>query len=149
MDDIVILAPTRWKLRRAIKTVNATLAELKRQKHPKKTFIGKVQRGFDFLGYTITTSGLDIAPNTWERFVERVTRLYEQGAGSSRIGDYVRHWWRWVKAGVSLRVERSSRPGRHISFESHEFLIRPILASKTTILGLIRGSSLRLTFDVF
>lgn len=105
MDDIVILAPTRWKLRRAVKTVNATLAELKLQKHPKKTFIGKVQRGFDFLGYIITTSGLGIAPNTWARFVERVIRLYEQGAESSRIGDYVRCWWRWAKAGVSLRVE--------------------------------------------
>jgi hypothetical protein len=107
MDDIVILAPTRWKLRRAIKTVNATLADLKLQKHPKKTFIGKVKQGFDFLGYTINTSGLGIAPKTWARFVERVTRLYEQGAESPRIGDYVRHWWRWVKAGVSLRVETS------------------------------------------
>jgi hypothetical protein len=33
------------------------------------------------------------------------------------------------------RVERSLRPGRHTSLESHRFLIRPILASKTTILG--------------
>ena len=107
MDDIVILAPTRWKLRRAIKTVNATLADLKLQKHPKKTFIGKVKQGFDFLGYTITTSGLGIAPKTWARFVERVTRLYEQDAGPSRIGDYVRHWWRWAQAGVSLKVETS------------------------------------------
>jgi len=86
MDDIVILAPTRWKLRRVIKTVNATLADLKLQKHPKKTFIGKVKQGFDFLGYTIATSGLGIAPKTWARFVERVTRLYEQGA------EFPPHW---------------------------------------------------------
>lgn len=36
-----------------------------------------------------------------ERFVERVSRLYEQGADFVRIGEYVRHWWRWVRSGVS------------------------------------------------
>jgi hypothetical protein len=40
------------------------------------------------------------------------------------------------KLASEQRVERSLRPGRHTSFESHRFLIRPILASKTTILGL-------------
>jgi hypothetical protein len=44
------------------------------------------------------------------------------------------------KQGRSLaseqEVEKPSRPGRHISFESHKFLIRPNLGSKTTILGL-------------
>jgi hypothetical protein len=34
------------------------------------------------------------------------------------------------------RVERSLKSGRHTSFESHRFHIRPILASKMTILGL-------------
>ena len=34
-------------------------------------------------------------------------RLYDQGAGPSRIGDYVRHWWRWAQAGVSLKIETS------------------------------------------
>ncbi len=34
MDDWVILAPTRWKLRRAIRLVNETLAELKLEQHP-------------------------------------------------------------------------------------------------------------------
>jgi RNA-directed DNA polymerase len=32
MDDWVVLAPTRWKLRQAIKIVNRTLAELKVEK---------------------------------------------------------------------------------------------------------------------
>ncbi|MFI5453890.1 MAG: hypothetical protein ACHRXM_00400 [Isosphaerales bacterium] len=51
MDDWVILAPTRWKLRAAIRLVNQTLAELKVEQHPDKPFIGRVSRGFDFLGY--------------------------------------------------------------------------------------------------
>ncbi len=41
---------------------------------------------------------------TVERMVERVSRLYEQGATASRIGEYARRWWRWVRSGVS-RVE--------------------------------------------
>ena len=45
LDDWVILAPTRWKLRAAIRLVNETLAELKLQQHPDKTFIGRVSRG--------------------------------------------------------------------------------------------------------
>jgi RNA-directed DNA polymerase len=39
MDDILVLAPTRWKLRNAVKIVNEVLASLKLQKHPDKTYI--------------------------------------------------------------------------------------------------------------
>ena len=53
MDDWLVLAPTRWKLRDAIKRVNQTLAELKVEQHPDKTFIGRICRGFEFLGYRI------------------------------------------------------------------------------------------------
>ena len=37
MDDILILAPTRWKLKRAIRVLNETFDELKLEKHPDKT----------------------------------------------------------------------------------------------------------------
>lgn len=101
MDDWVILAPTRWKLRGAIKAVKEMMGELKQELHPDKTFIGKISQGFDFLGYWFSREGLSIAPKTVERFVKRVSRLYEQGAEVSRIEEYVRHWWRWVRTGVS------------------------------------------------
>ena len=104
MDDIVLMAPTRWKLRAAIKTVNQTLGELKLERHPEKTFIGRISRGFDFLGYAFTPARLGIAPKTFERFVERMTRLYEQGAGTVRIGEYARRWWRWVRAGLGVKI---------------------------------------------
>ena len=103
MDDWVILAPTRWKLRRAIRLVNETLAELKVEQHPDKTFIGRTSRGFDFLGYQFTPSGLVVAAKTIERFTERWNRLYEQGADAVRIGAYVRHWQRWVRGGLGTR----------------------------------------------
>jgi hypothetical protein len=100
MDDWVILAPTRWKLRQAIKAVNQVMANLFVEKHPDKTFIGRISRGFDFLGYWFTPSGLGIALKTVERCLAKVSRLYEQGASVGRIGEYLGRWWLWVRSGV-------------------------------------------------
>ena len=79
-----------------------TLADLKVEKHPDKTFIGRIVRGFDFLGYSFSPSGLGIATRTIQNFRERITRLYERGADDVRIGLYARRWSLWVRAGVSL-----------------------------------------------
>jgi hypothetical protein len=101
MDDWVILARTRWQLRKAVKLVMQTLAELKIEPHADKTYIGRASRGFSFLGYAIASAGIvGIAPQTRRRFVERLTRLYEQGASVERIGNYVRRWQRWAVSGL-------------------------------------------------
>lgn len=105
MDDWVILAPTRWSLRRAVRVVNQTLAELRVEQHPDKTFIGRIARGFTFLGYWITKRGVTgVAPSAWQAFQERVARLYEQNAPQEeilrRVELYVRRWERWVLGGV-------------------------------------------------
>jgi RNA-directed DNA polymerase len=50
MDDILVLAPTRWKLRKAVAVVSRGLGALGLEKHPDKTFIGRIARGFDFPG---------------------------------------------------------------------------------------------------
>jgi hypothetical protein len=42
------LYPEKWKLKKAIQIVNQTLNELKVEKHPDKTFIGRIAKGFDF-----------------------------------------------------------------------------------------------------
>ncbi len=101
MDDWVILAPTRWKLRRAIKAVNEVMAELQVEKHPDKTFIGRIARGFDFLGYWFLPQGLAVAKKTVNRMRSKVSRLYEQGANQVRIETYLRRWWQWVRTGVT------------------------------------------------
>ena len=102
MDDIVVLAPSRWKLRRAVKAVNDVLAGLRLEKHPDKTFIGKIEKGFDFLGYHFSRTGLTVAKATIEKFVERATRLYEQDReeplSPSRLGVYARRWLAWAGA---------------------------------------------------
>jgi hypothetical protein len=102
MDDWVILTRTRWKLRGAVKAVQGLMGELKLELHTDKTFIGRIARGFDFLGYWFTPEGLGIASKSVERFAERVCLLYEQGAGENRIEEYVRRWWWWVRSGVGL-----------------------------------------------
>jgi len=103
MDDILVLAPTRWKLKEAVRLLNQTLAELKLEKHPDKTFIGKIDKGFDFLGYHFSPGGLTLAEKTIENFFERATRLYEQKPGedsSSRLELYVRRWLGWSHSGI-------------------------------------------------
>ena len=75
MDDWIVLSPNRWKLKKAIQIVNQTLNELKVQKHPDKTFIGRVAKGFDFLGYSFEPKGLSIAPKTLANFLDRIIQL--------------------------------------------------------------------------
>lgn len=48
MDDFVILATTRWRLRRAIRLVHQIPGELKMQVHETKRCIGRTIQGFDF-----------------------------------------------------------------------------------------------------
>ena len=72
------LAPTRWKFKEAIRVLNQTFNELKLERHPGKTVIGRIEKGFDFLGYHFSPEGLSMAEKTIEQFVARVVQLYEQ-----------------------------------------------------------------------
>ena len=106
MDDWVILTPSRWKLRKAIKAVNEVMFDLQISQHPDKTFIGAIERGFDFLGYYFSNNGLSIATKTIERMRTKVSRLYEQGATQNCIETYLKRWWIWAKAGVTVYLSR-------------------------------------------
>ena len=66
---------------------------------PDKTFIGRVTRGFDFLGYRCHPTGLHLALMTLLAFLATWHRLYEQGAPRERRVHYVRCWLRWARAG--------------------------------------------------
>jgi len=69
------------ELRRAVALLNGIFTTLGLEKHPNKTFIGRVEKGFDFLGYHLWPDRLTVAQATVERFLARVTRLYEQEQG--------------------------------------------------------------------
>ncbi len=81
-----------------MKRVNEVLGRLHLEKHPEKTFIGRIEKGFDFLGYHFRPGQLSVAQKTTEQFVARAIRLYEQEPGealaSARLGLYVRRWVR-------------------------------------------------------
>jgi hypothetical protein len=104
------------RLRRAVRLVNEILGALRLEKHPDKTAIGRIERGFDFLGYRFSREGLGLAKATIQRFVERAARLYEQGReqpnGCSRLGVYVRRWVGWAKGGLSSRRTDPGNAGR-------------------------------------
>ena len=79
-------------------------AALRVEKHPDKTFIGRVAKGFDFLGYHISHRRLAVSAATRARFKERMNQLYEQQRRSGTtsapaLGNYVRRWIGWVRAG--------------------------------------------------
>ena len=98
MDDWVILARSRWHLRRAVRVMNQVLAHLGLEQHPDKTFIGRVTRGFDFLGVDFQP-GAPLAPSavSLARHTEKTARLHEQGASPERIGRYRQHWQRHLR----------------------------------------------------
>ena len=80
------------------------LGALRLEKHPDKTFIGRIERGFDFLGYRFGPEGLTLAAKTIEQFVAGAIRRYEQDRkeplSPSRLGMYVRRWVAWAGAGL-------------------------------------------------
>ena len=104
MDDILVLAPTHARLRAAVRAVNESLSALRLEKHPDKTFIGKIQRGFDFLGYRFGAAVLKLAEAAVGKFVEQATWLYEQGrrerGKAPLLGAHVRRWLGWATGGL-------------------------------------------------
>jgi hypothetical protein len=104
MDDILVLAATRWKLRRAIAVVNHILGALRLQKHPAKTFIGRIGREFDFLGYHFSRGAIGLAQQTLQNHASRLHRLYERQktapACAVCLDVYVARWQRWCRSGL-------------------------------------------------
>ncbi len=104
IDDWVILITTQWKLRKSVKIVNQVLKKLKLEKYSDKTYMGKIEKGFNFLGYKVEASGLQLAPKSLERFSKGRVQLYEQGADDLPIEQYIRHFINWSKASVGKEL---------------------------------------------
>ncbi|MDF1576892.1 MAG: reverse transcriptase/maturase family protein [Desulfobulbales bacterium] len=97
MDDWLITAGSRWQLRRAVRIMHETLASLKLRIHPDKTFIGRIDKGFHFLGIHFAAQGCRLADLALCSFVERLSRLYERNRPDGRVARYVRRWLGWVR----------------------------------------------------
>lgn len=125
MDDVIILAKSRWSLRRHTKRLMQWFAEYGFEAHPDKTQIGRTEKGFDWLGAWLTHEGVtDIAPRAKANHREKVRRLYEQLARvpkwlrhrrqqqvHARVSTYRKRWHIWAGAlmlcsGVCLAADR-------------------------------------------
>ncbi|EJN6713335.1 hypothetical protein NQN45_004200 [Vibrio vulnificus] len=88
MDDFVILTKTRWHLRKAVKRLNQFFNIYGFKQHPDKTFIGRIDKGFDWMGFQFTRDGIvDIAPRSLKKILENIQRLYEQAP--QRVAEYL------------------------------------------------------------
>ncbi len=117
MDDFVILASSRHGLRRAIRRVHGVLRRLRLGLHPGKRYIGRTDRGFDFLGYQIHP-GRRLRPSavSLRRLTVRARRLYEQGAALDRLRRYVTRWQSWLHGGLGGLVSRKGGVRRYWVF---------------------------------
>ena len=106
MDDIVLLARTRWQLRRAITALHEEIAALGLRLHRVKRF-GRTTQGFDFLGYRIR-AGARLRPSAegLRRLRERARRLHEREGDRHRLRQYVLRWQRWHWGGLDGIVSR-------------------------------------------
>lgn len=100
-DDFLIMARTRHLLRRAIAGMHAVLADLRLTVHPEKRFIGRAERGCDFLGFTVhPLRRLEPSVVSIQLLGVRARRLYERGADEDRLRRYVHHWFTWFTSGL-------------------------------------------------
>lgn len=104
MDDFLIFARTRWHLRKAVRQLNGMLATLGFTQHPDKTFIGKVEKGFDWMGFFFNADGcVSVAPRALSNHSRKLRRLYEQThcryteeQALIRVAAYTTRWLRWT-----------------------------------------------------
>jgi len=60
-------SPKRVKLRKAIKVSNQILNQLKLKKHPGKTQMGWIKKGFTFLGYWLSPDTITVDIKTQQK----------------------------------------------------------------------------------
>jgi hypothetical protein len=77
MDDWCVLTKSKSALRKVVKYTHEVMRNLKFQLHPLKTYIGKINRGFNFLAYYMDDQKILPSKETIRRFHERATALYE------------------------------------------------------------------------
>jgi hypothetical protein len=74
------------------------------EKHPHKTDMGRIEKGFDFLGYHFSPQGLSLADKTVENFLEKARRINAQKSplsAKSELSDYVKRWCSCAYGGLA------------------------------------------------
>jgi RNA-directed DNA polymerase len=79
INDLVVLAPTRTMLRKAIKVTYQALKPWGYKLHTnEKTYIGKIAKNFDFCGLRLSCDKIILAKSCLAKFEKRLSKLYEQ-----------------------------------------------------------------------
>lgn len=109
-DDLVILAKNRWDLRRSLKVLYSVLSELMLNVHTKeKRFIGKIDKGFSFLGYFFKQQRkLRPSRECLQRLVSNSFQLLEQGADRKQLLEYLERWLIYFRGALRGMVQIKS-----------------------------------------
>lgn len=90
MDDFLLLARTRWQLRRGIAQLAKYLELSGFERHPEKTQTGRLENGFDWLGFWFGPDGVTPSPRALQNHHDRCLRLFElarmRGASEEEAG---------------------------------------------------------------
>ena len=134
-----VLAPTCWKLQKAVTIGNQGLTELGLLKHPAKTFIGKTEKGCDVLGYHFSPEGRWRSPRRrWSRSSHvRAGFMSKSGVGDTLPGlgrtSDGGNFWRGQHGDKTSRVEddraRNNHTFRHVVLQA---LTPPLWAGSFT-----------------
>ncbi len=99
MDDFVIMTRTRWQLHR----LHQWFQSVGMAQHPGKTFIGRIDKGFDWMGFQLSHCGLTgIGLRAQQNHLRKRRRLYEQLRNrparerDGRMAIYEDAWLQWA-----------------------------------------------------
>ncbi|MDQ6961918.1 MAG: hypothetical protein Q9M28_05240, partial [Mariprofundaceae bacterium] len=83
------------------------------EQHPDKTFIGRTNKGFDWLGFQLNHTGIvGVSVRSLENHKLKLRQLYEQARKQKlsqqdllrRVAKYKQHWLRWVKTCLTVSL---------------------------------------------
>jgi hypothetical protein len=118
MDDWIVLVNTRAQLRKVIKITHQILKTLKLSMHPKKTFIGCIEKGFAFLGIQWNQNP-EIASESTKKHHIKLALRYAQNASLKSIGDYLRRWNLWCVSVLKCCTDEQQH-NNHIPCNSNQ-----------------------------
>ncbi|MBN2807981.1 MAG: hypothetical protein JXR80_00615 [Deltaproteobacteria bacterium] len=106
--------------RQIILRVNQVLAELKLKQHPDKTYIGRAEKGIDFLGLHLSPEQVEVSQKIMANAKDHIARLYERNDGLILIGEYVKRLNRWLD-GVWPKNEQGEQGTTIMLLHRHMF----------------------------
>ena len=87
MDDIVFFFKTRHQLKKMLKKIYSCLDGIQLKLSNPKTWIGRVDKGFDYLGYRISPEGLTIAQGSLDRLKDKNSPAFGAGRRERASGE--------------------------------------------------------------